>query len=101
MKKYLRILPLLVLLSLLILPGAPRNMGQQSSKSSTKKPVVTAAASNSANEGEKRFQVNCSRCHNPPDSLSPREVPAVIRHMRVRAMLSAEDEKLIRQYLAP
>lgn len=99
MKKYLRILPLVVFLSLLL--GASRNMGQQPAKNSTKKPATTATASNSVNEGEKRFQVHCSRCHNPPDSLSPREVPGVIRHMRVRAMLSAEDEKLIRQYLAP
>jgi hypothetical protein len=29
------------------------------------------------------------------------EVNAVLRHMRVRAMLSAEDEELIRKYLAP
>ena len=52
-------------------------------------------------EGERRFQANCGRCHNPPDSLSPREVKAVLQHMRVRAMLSAEDEQLILKYLAP
>jgi len=33
--------------------------------------------------------------------LSPREVKAVVQHMRVRAMLSAEDEQLILKYLAP
>jgi len=54
-----------------------------------------------AKEGERRFQENCGRCHNPPDSLSPREVKAVLQHMRVRAMLSAEDERLILKYLAP
>ena len=53
------------------------------------------------NEGEKRFQANCGRCHNPPQSLSPREARTVVRHMRVRAMLSAEDARLIMQYLAP
>jgi len=52
-------------------------------------------------EGERRFQANCGRCHNSPDSLSPREVKAVLQHMRVRAMLSAEDERLILNYLAP
>jgi hypothetical protein len=61
-------------------------------------PVHTAASSS---EGEKRFQANCGRCHQAPQELSPREVKAVIRHMRARAMLSAEDERLILHYLAP
>ena len=52
-------------------------------------------------EGEKRFRTNCGRCHNPPEDISPREARAVVRQMRVRAMLSAEDERLILQYLAP
>ncbi len=66
------------------------------------KPASTAAAkAASAKEGQKRFQENCGRCHNPPESLSPREVKAVLQHMRVRAMLSAEDEELIMKYLAP
>jgi len=52
-------------------------------------------------EGERRFRANCGRCHNPPESISPREVKAVMQHMRVRAMLSAQDEELILKYLAP
>jgi hypothetical protein len=54
-----------------------------------------------AKEGEKRFRTNCGRCHHPPEDLSPREARAVVRQMRVRAMLSAEDERLILKYLAP
>jgi cytochrome c5 len=68
----------------------------------------TKASSNGAvhkqvkrDDGEQRFQANCGRCHNPPEAISPREVKAVLQHMRVRAMLSAEDEKLILKYLAP
>jgi cytochrome c5 len=68
--------------------------GQQAPKPTAKKKV-------SAQEGERKFQENCGRCHNPPDSLSPREVKAVLQHMRVRAMLSQEDEQLILKYLAP
>jgi cytochrome c5 len=52
-------------------------------------------------EGEKRFQENCGRCHHPPESISPREVKAVLRQMRVRAMLTAEDERLILKYFSP
>lgn len=62
-------------------------------------PVQAGSASNL--EGEKRFQTHCGRCHNPPETLSPRVARAVVRQMRVRARLSSEDEKLILQYLAP
>jgi cytochrome c5 len=66
-----------------------------------KTPKASASSSAPADPGEVRFKQNCGRCHNPPDSLSPREVKAVVQHMRVRAMLSAEDERLILKYLAP
>jgi cytochrome c5 len=59
------------------------------------------AADQKQKEGERRFFANCGRCHNPPESISPREVKAVMQHMRVRAMLSAQDEELILKYLAP
>jgi cytochrome c5 len=58
-------------------------------------------ASNEAAQGEKLFRTNCGRCHNPPESLSPREVRAVVRHMRVRAVLTDEQERLIVKFLAP
>jgi cytochrome c5 len=51
--------------------------------------------------GEKKFQQNCSRCHNAPEVLSPRIAGTVLLHMRVRASLSAADEREILHYLAP
>lgn len=60
-----------------------------------------AAAPNPSAQGEKLFRTNCGRCHNPPESLSPREVRAVVRHMRVRAVLTDEQERLIVKFLAP
>ncbi len=63
-------------------------------------PAKKANAS-ASDDGEKRFQANCGRCHNAPENLSPREARAVVRQMRVRARLTAEDERLILQYLAP
>ena len=75
---------------------------QQSNPPAKKAANSTATAGATARrEGEMRFRENCGRCHNPPESLSPREVKAVLQHMRVRAMLSAEDEQLILKYLAP
>lgn len=52
-------------------------------------------------DGQKVFQANCGRCHNAPEELSPREVRAVVRQMRVRANLSADDEKALIEFLAP
>lgn len=71
----------------------------QGSKTTPNK--ITANKKSASDAGEQKFKENCGRCHNPPDSLSPREVKAVMQHMRVRAMLSAEDEQLILKYLAP
>jgi cytochrome c553 len=76
-------------------------------RSSASPPQANAASQTAAKkpdeaaEGEKRFLTNCGRCHHPPEDLSPREARAVIRQMRVRAMLSAEDERLILKFLAP
>jgi cytochrome c5 len=66
-------------------------------------PTKQSAASQNASTdpGERAFRQNCGRCHNPPDSLSPREAKAVLQQMRVRAMLTEKDEKLILKYLAP
>jgi cytochrome c5 len=66
------------------------------------KPARVASHSDSdGDEGEKRFQSHCGRCHNAPEDLNPRTVKAVVRQMRVRAMLTDEDERLIVKYLAP
>jgi mono/diheme cytochrome c family protein len=78
--------------------ASAQSQGQQPQTPKEPSPVHTAPRSS---EGERRFQANCGRCHQAPQDLSPREVKAVIRHMRVRAMLSAEDEQLILKYLAP
>ena len=51
--------------------------------------------------GAELFAIQCGRCHKPPDDLSPRVVPAVMAHMRTRAMLSQQDEQEIIKFLAP
>ena len=49
-------------------------------------------------EGEKRFRTNCGRCHMAPHKFPPRVMATAIRHMRVRAMLTDEDMRLILLY---
>lgn len=74
---------------------------QAQTKPSQAKAKPSGAPGGGDSEGEIRFEAHCGRCHNPPEDLSPREARAVIRQMRVRAMLSAEDERLILKYIAP
>lgn len=50
-------------------------------------------------EGEKRFQTNCSRCHMAPHTFPPRAMATIVRHMRVRAMITDDDMKLILHYM--
>jgi len=90
----------LILLGLMLFVSSIRTAALPQASPNETKPKTTAKKP-AADEGEKRFKENCGRCHNPPDSLSPREVKAVVQHMRVRAMLSAEDERLILKFLAP
>jgi len=50
---------------------------------------------------EHAFQTHCSRCHNAPETLSPNITGTVVRHMRMRADLSAEEERLILSFFNP
>ena|SRR6266851_2009354 len=50
-------------------------------------------------EGEKRFRTNCGRCHMAPHKFPPRVMATAIRHMRVRAMITDEDMRLILRYM--
>lgn len=50
-------------------------------------------------EGEKRFRANCGRCHMAPHKFPPRTMATIVRHMRVRAMITNEDMRLILHYM--
>ena len=65
------------------------------------KPAAKAASMKQADVGQRKFDANCGRCHSFPEQLSPSLTGTVVRHMRVRANLSAEDEKDILRFLAP
>ena len=70
--------------------------------SSDKSTKDTANATDDAAErleGEKRFRTNCGRCHMPPHKFPPRVMATAVRHMRVRAMLTEDDMRLILKYM--
>jgi mono/diheme cytochrome c family protein len=50
-------------------------------------------------EGEKRFQANCGRCHMAPPKFPPQTMATILRHMRVRALITDEDRRLILRYM--
>jgi len=72
-------------------PAAPK----QANKS------VVTTGKQEQDSGERAFQTHCSRCHTAPEQITPRIAGTIVRHMRVRASLSAADERAILQYLAP
>jgi cytochrome c5 len=52
-------------------------------------------------DGARAFKQNCSRCHNAPEGFSPRISGAIVRHMRVRAALSQQDEEALLRFFNP
>lgn len=63
-------------------------------------PAPPANSSETA-RGQEVFQQNCSRCHNAPQQFPPQISGTILRHMRVRASLSAADEKALLQFMNP
>lgn len=94
-----------VLAALMILVAlAVAESGNKPSESNTVAP--SASTQNSAQtaaeirvEGEKRFRTNCGRCHMPPHKFPPRMMATIVRHMRVRALITDEDMRYILAYM--
>ena len=68
------------------------------------KPAAPAKTNNSRTEpgiaeGEQRYRANCSRCHQAPPKFAPATMGTLIRHMRVRAMLTEEDTRAILKFM--
>ncbi|MEO6803756.1 MAG: hypothetical protein ABI197_11015 [Granulicella sp.] len=68
---------------------------QATAKALAKKSAIPLA------EGQRVFEQNCSRCHNPPEGFSSRISGTIARHMRVRAGLSEHEEQAILRFLNP
>jgi cytochrome c2 len=77
------------------------NNQPQASQPTAKQSAQKSAGVASSSDGEKKFKQNCSRCHEAPQNLSPNLSGTVLRHMRVRASLSQQDERDILKFLNP
>jgi cytochrome c5 len=80
--------------------GSPA-VASQAATSSVQQGKTSASRAVAGDQGERKFRQNCSRCHNAPEELPTRVTGTVVLHMRVRASLSAADERAILRYLAP
>ncbi len=78
-----------------VFAGSPPKVKDASAVAGTQ--ITDAGAMRVA--GEQRFHANCGRCHNAPQKFPPRMMATILRHMRVRATITAEDRRLILFYM--
>ncbi len=91
-----RMLALVVLLGAPLLPPA---MPQDATPTDKKR--ATLASQQHQDDGQRIFEENCARCHNAPEGFSPRIAGTVVRHMRVRASLSKQEEEELLHFFNP
>ena len=82
-------------------PKAPPQAAQPTATKADGKEKGTAKSSVHEDQGQRVFDQNCSRCHTAPDGFSSRISGTVVRHMRVRASLSKQDEQELLRFLNP
>jgi cytochrome c5 len=100
-----------VLMAFLVAGAMSLGLAANASGGSKDSPKDTAATANQSVdnqaaqnenmhlEGERRFRSNCARCHAAPPKFPPRMMATIVRHMRVRAMLTDQDMRLILRYM--
>lgn len=76
--------------------GSPSNGKEDSGAAVVRS---TGDAQNMRFQGEQRFRANCGRCHAAPQKFPARMMATILRHMRVRATITAEDRRLILFYM--
>jgi mono/diheme cytochrome c family protein len=87
-------------LSLALLPLMTHSQSQ-ADKQNQRGQHPQPSKSDASDRGQKVFRQNCARCHDAPQGFPPQISGAVLRHMRVRASLSAGDEAALLRFLNP
>ena len=82
-------------------PACARCQQQQEQQQQQQQREASHSSGPATNPGQEKFRQNCSRCHEAPQTLSPQLARTVLRHMRVRASLSEQDERDILNFLNP
>lgn len=50
-------------------------------------------------DADQAYKANCSRCHLEPRKFSERKMATIMRHMQVRANMTAEEAQAVLRYL--
>lgn len=79
--------------------GASNNKDVPKDSAGSATAPANAQGENMRAEGEKRFRSNCGRCHTAPPKFSPGMTATIVRHMRVRAVITDQDMRLILRYM--
>jgi hypothetical protein len=96
-----RMLALVVLLGAPLLPPAMPQDATPTDKKGAVKNGTTLASQQHQDDGQRIFEQNCARCHNAPEGFSPRIAGTIVRHMRVRASLSKQEEEELLRFFNP
>lgn len=96
-----RFVPLLFVLAAVGCAAISGASQRSSADGNTANPQSSPARPQADLDGQKIFDQNCSRCHNAPEGFSTRISGTVIRHMRVRANLSRQQEEALLRFLNP
>jgi hypothetical protein len=96
MKTTIIVLLCALTLTSFLFAGAPASR-KDASAGATVEHVTDAGSMRVA--GEQRFRANCGRCHAAPQKFPPRMMATILRHMRVRATITDEDQRLILFYM--
>jgi mono/diheme cytochrome c family protein len=102
MKIRIAIFSMLALVLLLTLAAAAKTGAEGKDKDKDTPGARTGVSQDDTTrlQGEQRFRSNCGRCHTAPPKFAPRMMGTIVRHMRVRAMLTDEDARLILRYMS-
>jgi len=101
----MRILAVILILAAIVAAESDKNSSASKNAASSVAVSSTAVSSTPENaaavrvEGEKRFRTNCGRCHMPPHKFPPKMMATIVRHMRVRALITDEDMRYILAYM--
>ena len=91
---------LAMLVAMAAAESGSKSPGSNAAAPSAVVPAITAQTSAVVRvEGEKRFRTNCGRCHMSPHKFPPRMMATIVRHMRVRALITDEDMRYILAYV--
>ncbi|MFN8389418.1 MAG: cytochrome c [Bdellovibrionota bacterium] len=72
-----------------------------SNRAGTSKAAAQKVSDDSSENGSELWSQNCGRCHNKrsPEKFSDSQWDVIVRHMRVRANLTGQEERAIVEFL--